>query len=740
MFNAKFRTKVLVPVVACMIAVMAVTAFVVNHRLTRQFGIEAKNNLDRANAIFQNSEEIRQRDLLLRFDNLPNQPLFRSLFLVGHDSPTLEKNFRDFLSEPGVDAVFYASSATNTVAAAQRRPNLSLPDFERASAPAVTRALTGQEVVDTVCVGQKLYDVVAIPVSVDQEVIGALAIGSEIGNADAREFSQLTHAEIALVAGGNIAASTLSGRGTDQPIIDFFRNFQAPPVHSAPDVKQMLFDGRHYFAIAGKFDSLSSDESSGYVLLSSYEASLGTLQTTQQVLLGASASAILLGAAVVWLLINRITRPLRELRDSAEAVGRGDYSHRVPVRSQDECGELAAVFNDMTQNIQKSRADLEQSIATLKATQEQLIQSEKLSAVGEFVAGVAHELNNPLTAVMGFSEMLREADVDSKYRRQLDLIYKAAQRCHKIVQSLLSFARRHQVERKPVSTNELVEAVLEIIAYQLRTSNVAVVTEFAPHLPAVMADGHQIQQVLLNIINNARQAIESHQSGGEIKISTSNRGETVRIAIQDNGPGIPPENLTRIFDPFFTTKEVGKGTGLGLSLCYGIIKEHGGDIKVESRRGEGATFLLELPAAAVPASLASGTRPLEIRKPDPHEGAGKKILVVDDEEPILQLIRESLSRSGYQVDTVTDGEAALRRLQQEHFDLALCDWKIPGLNGRQIYEQLRASHPELCRRIIFITGDVINERMREFLEAEKRPCLSKPFVLTDLQAAIKSAL
>ena len=446
------------------------------------------------------------------------------------------------------------------------------------------------------------------------------------------------------------------------------------------------------------------------------------------------------GAAVVWFLVNKVTQPLRELRDSAEAVGRGDFSRRVPVRSGDECGELAVAFNRMTENVQQSRTQLEQTVTTLKTTQEQLVQSEKLSAVGEFVAGVAHELNNPLAAVMGFAEMLKNMNTDEKQRRHLDMVFKAAQRCQKIVQSLLSFARRQKPERKLVSVNALVEAVLELVAYPLRTSNVEVETKLDPNLPGVLADEHQIQQVLLNVINNARQAIEAQPRGGKINITTGVNGPNVCISIQDNGPGISPENLHRIFDPFFTTKEVGKGTGLGLSLCYGIIKEHGGNITPLSRPGEGATFVIELPV------LQGADRPAAASNQSGHatehlqEGAGKKILVIDDEESLLMMIRDELLRRGYDVATAANGEAGLRRLEQNHVDALICDWKMPGLNGMQVYERLRASRPDFCRRVIFVTGDVINEPMQQFLESEKRPCLTKPFTLTELRSVLKTVL
>ena len=318
-----------------------------------------------------------------------------------------------------------------------------------------------------------------------------------------------------------------------------------------------------------------------------------------------SVPGILLGTIIVWFLVRKVTRPLRALSESAEAVGKGDFSRRVEVTSRDECGELAAVFNQMTENVKRSKDQLESTVDTLKTTQAQLIQSEKLSGIGEFVAGVAHELNNPLTSVMGFAELLKHTDTNPQHQKQLDMIHKSAMRCTKIVQSLLSFARRHQPERKLSSVNELVEGAVEFLQYQLRTSNIEVTTRLDSQLPKTMLDPHQVQQVFLNIINNARQAIEAHQPKGRISITSEHCGQNIRVTFQDNGPGIPEGHLSKVFDPFFTTKEVGKGTGLGLSLCYGIIREHGGTITVRSRPGEGAAFVVELPISTTVAT-ASG--------------------------------------------------------------------------------------------------------------------------------------
>jgi two-component system NtrC family sensor kinase len=450
---------------------------------------------------------------------------------------------------------------------------------------------------------------------------------------------------------------------------------------------------------------------------------------------------IALAALAIRAVSRRINSQLAALRDHAEAVGGGDFSRRAEVSSRDQCGELAVAFNRMTGSVKTSREQLEKTVEKLKAGQDQLIQSEKLSGIAEFVSGVAHELNNPLTSVMGFSELLQQSDLQEQQRRYLDVIFKSAKRCTKIVQSLLSFARRHAPERKVVCVNEIVGSAVEILQSQMRAASIEVVTQFDPRLPATEVDPHQMQQVFLNIINNAGQAMEGRQVPGVLRITTESANGRVRLTFKDNGPGIAPENLKRIFNPFFTTKEVGKGTGLGLSLCYGIVSEHGGTVTVRSNLGDGASFIIELPVAnAVPQASEKSGAPAPAPEPAAPEGEGRRILVIDDEDLILQMIREVLTRNGYQVDVALDGESALRRLGQYHYDLALCDWKMPGLNGREVFERLLASNPEMSRRLIFITGDAVSGQIREFLRERDKICLSKPFSLGEFRSALNRVI
>jgi signal transduction histidine kinase/CheY-like chemotaxis protein len=739
-----FRAKVLVPVIFVMICLLAVTALVVNWRINKQFENEARATLAHADEGFMEWRNQRNGNLITRTKNLREDPRFQNSILKGEKF--IQQNLPDILSAAGsgVDLMAFTSAKKKLIGAYPEDPLLSIPtaEFEAASDTAVELALKGQDNADIIHVGEKLYAIVSIPVpNANGDAAGALTGGMEIGQKVADEISHFTRSKIVLLAGNHVIAHTLSTTDANRRFVNLFRNLSLG-VRSADgpfEMKKELFDGDHYYCTAGRFNPNSAG-SPGYLLLYSYEESWRALQTTQKILVAANAIAIVLGSLLICFLVGMVTRPLRELRDTAEAVGRGDFSRRVKVRYDDECGELARVFNRMTENLKHSRAQLESTVETLKTTQAQLIQSEKLSGIGEFIAGVAHELNNPLTSVMGFSELLQNASVAPAEKRYLEMIHKSALRCQKIVQALLGFARRSTPERKAVCVNQLAEAAVEILFYQLRTSNVEAILNLDPNLPHAMVDPHQIQQVFVNLINNARQAIEAHQPKGRIKVSTEQIDGHVRIIIQDNGPGISEQNLSKIFDPFFTTKEVGKGTGLGLSLVYGIIKEHGGSIVPRSRPGEGATFTIELPVTAKPAEVAVEISDPMIQLGKGREGVGKRVLVIDDEEPILQMVREALTPQGYEVDIAPDGVTALRCLAEKQYDVALCDWKMPGLSGQQVYERARAVNPALSDRIIFITGDIINERTRKFLEQQNKICLPKPFTIAEFRLAIKKVL
>ena len=725
-------------VLTLLIVLPAITLWMVDRSISRQTRKDADQALTTARATFIQSLGNRNGSLVSRFRNIVSGAGF-VIVLRQRDAKTMSDHLQTLLQEFADDTavMVFITPEGKSSSGVRYGSKFSPEEFTRAAVEPVRAALAGEIGLGNLVLGDVPLNVVAIPVTVtEREQAGVLLVGVRLSETALQQLKP-PQTEIMLLADGAVAGSTLRGPATKAAVVDWAATSAVARANAEGDESQDApINGEHFLAMTGDYGRTSGSTGFHFILLSSYEQRLDALAVTRLRVLGISVAGIFLSALVVWFFIGRVTRPLRELRDSAEAVGRGDFSRRIDRFSNDEFGELAVTFNQMTTNLQNSRIELERAMQTVKATQEQLIQSEKLSAVGQFVAGVAHELNNPLTAVIGFSELLQTAQVDVKTKGHLERIAKSAHRCHKIVHSLLSFARQETPERKLVDLSTVLEEVLEIMAYDLRTSNVTVVTEFAPELPKIMADPHQLQQVFVNILGNARQAIEPFQREGRIVIRTRSSDGWVTIEFQDNGPGIKPQHLARIFDPFFTTTPAGKGTGLGLSLSYGLIQEHGGRISAQSEPGHGATFLIELPVAANPALSAlrrSGT-------PFPFTAAGtptgKTVLVIDDEQWILDLAGELLRTEGHAVETASSGQQALELMSQQKFDVLVSDWKMPGLNGIRLHEHLLATNPESAKRMLFMTGDVVSDTFQAFLSEHHLACLSKPFAISEFRAAV----
>ncbi len=368
----------------------------------------------------------------------------------------------------------------------------------------------------------------------------------------------------------------------------------------------------------------------------------------------------------------------------------------------------------------------------------QLLQAEKMAALGQTISGVAHELNNPLATILSWAERLSEKTLDPSVRRGIETILSESERAARIVRSLLTFARKRQTTRAMVDVNQVIRETLALRAYEQRVTNIAVLDALAAGLPQVFADGHQLQQVLLNLIINAEQAMLSANGRGVIVIRTWHdpRQESVIVEINDDGPGIPEELQPKIFDPFFTTKDVGQGTGLGLTVAYAIVQEHGGRIRLESRVSAGASFFVELPVTGSKLPPAPLVRPGAAAT----EVSGKSILVVEDEAALAAAVTDALRDAGYVVDHASDGEEALERVRERRFDLVICDLKMPRLDGQSFYRMLGDARPGLADRVIFVTGDVAGTEAEKFLEETGCRFLAKPFRLGDLLRAVRDGL
>ena len=360
----------------------------------------------------------------------------------------------------------------------------------------------------------------------------------------------------------------------------------------------------------------------------------------------------------------------------------------------------------------------------------QLLQSEKLAALGQTVSGVAHELNNPLATILTWAERLAARPVDAGTKQGLETILSESERAAKIVRNLLTFARKRNTTRALVDLNGIVRETLALRAYEQRVSNVSTLDALASGLPQVFTDPHQVKQVLLNLIINAEQAMLTANGRGTLIARTwyDDANEMVVLEINDDGPGVPEEVQTKIFDPFFTTKAVGKGTGLGLTVAYAIVQEHGGQIRLVSTPGAGASFFVSFPAAAG----ARRPAPAPAQAPPPHTVAGSAVLVVEDEPALASAVADALTDAGYRVERAADGEEALERIAVGVFDLVICDLKMPRLDGPAFYRVLSEQKPVLARHVIFVTGDVAGTDAERFLTETGCRWLLKPFRLNDL--------
>jgi len=374
-------------------------------------------------------------------------------------------------------------------------------------------------------------------------------------------------------------------------------------------------------------------------------------------------------------------------------------------------------------------------ITERRQTEETLRHTEKLAAMSSLLAGVAHELNNPLAVVRGQIELLRRAAGSGPLVERTKKIATAAERCVRIVRSFLSIARHHPPERQEVRLNQVVQEAAELLAYPLSVDNIEVRLDLAADPPVLWADPHQLHQVVVNLITNAHHAMRG-RPGPRLTLTTrlSREEQSIRLEVADTGIGIAPEIQGRIFEPFFTTKPPGHGTGLGLGLCRAIIVAHGGTIEVESRPGEGAIFRVELPLT-VP---SSGPEVRELESLPAIQG--KAILVVDDEHYVADMLADLLRLDDHSVDVAPNGHVALERLRAQPYDLVLIDLKMPELDGPGLYEALARDHPQLLRRLVFLTGDALSSEISAFLERAGAPYLYKPFTLEEVRRVIHRAL
>ena len=493
-----------------------------------------------------------------------------------------------------------------------------------------------------------------------------------------------------------------------------------------------------------------------WYLVTVFPRSIVTAQAfeTAQLVLILGAAALLIEILVLYLIMRRqIAEPLKSLVRATRDVASGRFTAKIDTARDDEIGELAQSFTTMAAEIEARQTELNERSAKLAELNVQLEgelkerekaeleiarqrdalhQSEKLNALGSLLAGVAHELNNPLSVVVGRSMMLEERFRNTPDEAGVNKLRTAAERCAKIVKTFLALARQETPTHQATRIDNVLDGALEIVGYGLRNETITLERAIDDDLPEISADPNQLIQVVTNLLVNAEHALRSIDGPRYIRVGASLDAPSnmLVVTIADNGPGIAAENLSRIFEPFFTTKPVGKGTGLGLSVCRGLIEAHGGTIDARRRPEGGTVFEIRLPVRQAEfvddgdaADEAQPTRP-------------QQILVVEDEPDVAQMLAEVLGTLDHEATIAESGKVALEKLADKAFDLILSDMRMPDMDGKALFEVIKERYPELAARVVFVTGDSLSGPTARFLEEAGRPVIEKPFTPGDVKKVV----
>ncbi|HEV2288193.1 MAG TPA: ATP-binding protein [Candidatus Acidoferrales bacterium] len=436
---------------------------------------------------------------------------------------------------------------------------------------------------------------------------------------------------------------------------------------------------------------------------------------------------------------RHIWNPLDQLRRMVMEVKSGNLDVKGEVPDTIELGSVTTAFLSMAAELRDMRDSLEEKVrhraTQLEAAHKDLLRAAKLASLGQLVSGVAHEINNPLTSILGFSEVvLSHPKLESATREHVQTIRVEALRLRRVVASLNQFSRRAPQKLHRMDLRVIPDRLLEVRSYQLAANNVQIRYTRGENPIWINGDADSLLQVMLQLALNAEQAIRDSRERGEICLECGIVCGKARISLEDDGCGMPAEIRDHIFDPFFTSRQSGKGTGLGLSICHGIVEQHQGEITVESEPGKGTKMCVLLPllgdGQAAVSEEKNWQREEKLVAADP--GASQRFLVIDDESDILNLVSTVLGKSGATVVTLQDSTQLEKHLEGVDFDAVLCDLKMPGLDGLSVLRKLRERRPELARRFLLMTGNLADSDKAQ-VELEGVPILPKPFTLARLR-------
>ena len=732
----RLRTKLLLSLVAITVGLTAATLLFLRYSIQQQLRDSLQQDLDNSVRTYRSFALQRQATLSRSAELLADLPTVRALMST-NDAATIQDETGEIQKLSGSDMLALANGAGNVLGLSVSSPEFSARNAQESLQRSLERWGEQNGRMNWWAAGGRLYQVWVQPIYLGQAsqgtTLGYLAVGYEVDERAARNISDVAASQVAFQAGNTIAASTL----TPQQKTDWTATLK-DGLPKGANGREIQLGGERYLETTVK---LSPDERTPVylIVLKSLDKASAFVADLNRVLLALGLFSVLMGAVLVFWISHTFTRPLASLVGGVRALERGDYSYPLERASGDEIAEVTASFESMRTTLQKAQQEHE-------SLEHRLRQAHKMEAVGRLAGGVAHDFNNLLTIIRGHSDLLLgRQGIDDTGRRNVEQIQRASDRAVSMTRQLLAFSRMQVLEPRIVDLNAILidmgkmlsRLIGEDIEYQFQTDAT---------VATVKADPGQIEQVIMNLTVNARDAMPQ---GGKLTVQTRavnvgaadaarrppmTPGRYVLLTVSDTGQGMDEDTKSRIFDPFFTTKEVGKGTGLGLATVYGVVKQSGGFVWVESTLGKGATFEIYLPQTVEKAGAS------EMRSKVTSLLRGSEtILLVEDEEGVRELAREFLNCNGYKVLEASDGQEALEIAARYHdtIHLLLSDMVMPRMGGTALANALRATRPEI--KILLMSGYAEyagNGNSGEYETAS----LQKPFSMSSLTKKVRDVL
>ncbi|PYU74124.1 MAG: hypothetical protein DMG49_05125 [Acidobacteria bacterium] len=732
--NSKLRTKFLLSLLAITTGLTTATLLIVRYRVQSRVRESIRDDLGHSVNTYKSFEQQRDVALTRSASLIANLPNVRAL-MTTHDEATIQDASYDIQRLSGSDLLVLADRTGIVIAVRSTRKGFQKPIAQEL----LQKSIAAGEAQDFWYGGGYLYEILIQPIDFGETPnktnIGLLVVGHEIDSAVAKSFGEVAASEVAFRWAGIMMASTFAP-GQQQ---ELSRQLAALPA-TAPDTSQEIQLGSERYLVTTV--SLLSGTGPGVSLsvLRSFDKATLFLTQLNRILLGLGFLTIAVGTAVGFVLSDTFTRPLGNLVAGVQALEKGNYSFPLQGSGRDEVAVVTRAFGRMRDSLQKGQLEH-------KELEERLRQAHKMEAVGRLAGGVAHDFNNLLTIIRGHADLLTDrVTADEGSKRNAQQIQKATGRAVSMTRQLLAFSRMQVLQPRILDLNFVVAEMGKMLP-RLIGENIEYSFEPDPQLANIKADPSQVEQVLLNPAVNARDAMPN---GGKLTVKTSNvemevsaaarrpsmtPGKYVLLSVSDTGDGMDSETKAHIFEPFFTTKEVGKGTGLGLATVYGIVKQSGGFIWVESSPGTGATFEIYFPEESGPASEIEKVSATKARP-----RGSETILLVEDESGVRDLACQFLRSSGYTVLEAVDGVEALEISARYSgtIHLLLSDMIMPRMGGAELTQRIRAARPET--KVVLMSGYAEYAEANNGKESPQVPRIQKPFSLTSLAEKVRKVL